>query len=122
MRNAHRNGLGEGMNMPLYKNENTRNADVSGVSMKAVRRFFGGSEAGVLLGQGTFGAAFGCPFGLDDWLACLRRKVLLGRNLITLFSTVNTFAKFFFGIAPQPIAGNTLASSRRHWLDVDPHA
>ncbi|WP_162455606.1 hypothetical protein [Pseudoxanthomonas kalamensis] len=28
-------------------------------------------------------------------LTCFRSKVLLGRNLITLFSSVNTFPKFF---------------------------
>lgn len=40
-------------------------------------------------------------------LTCFRRKVLLGRNLITLFSGVNSFAKKFRGIDPSPTAGDT---------------
>jgi hypothetical protein len=34
-------------------------------------------------------------------LACFRRKCLLGRNLITLFQCVNSFAKIFLA-APLP--------------------
>ena len=36
-------------------------------------------------------------------LACFRRKRLLGRNLITLFQSVNTFSKIFFA-RPPPLS------------------
>ena len=41
-------------------------------------------------------------------LACFRRKCLLGRNLITLFQCVNSFAKIFL---PVPVPGSRLRRS-----------
>ena len=46
-------------------------------------------------------------------LTCFRRKRLLGRNLITLFQCVNTFAKIFSGLVGRPVHHGCVRHPRR---------
>ena len=77
--------------------KNTRVAYGAGAVSGRGLRFRWGSEACVRHAEGAGGGPFCFACRRDDSAHLLPQKRLLGRNLITLFRCVNSFAEIFSG-------------------------
>jgi len=93
---------------------NTRVADGAGVVSGRVRVFLEEAKPASIVARARVEGRFVLRIVAMTRLTCFRRKCLLGRNLITLFQCVNSFAKLFFSPGPP------LCRDRRHGFAAEP--